>query len=119
MEGTERSEEIIRTPGSSAQPGSHPESPVQPRRRSSRRRSSSSSSASPARRGLRAGYFALASLWGCLAGTGVLVVGLSVLGRPLRLGPTVAVFLGLAVILSVVGGLLTAAAYRAASRRYR
>jgi len=68
---------------------------------------------------LRAGYFALASVWGCLAGTGALVVGLSAIGRPLRLSPTVAAFLGLAVILAIVGGLLTAAAYRAASRRYR
>ena len=119
MEETKRSEGIIRTPGSSARPGSHPESPAQPRRRSSRQRSSTRSSASAARRGLRAGYFALASLWGCLAGTGVLVVGLSAIGRPLRLGPTVAAFLGLAVIIAIVGGLLTAAAYRAASRRYR
>ncbi len=95
---------------------SHPESPVRPRRR---RRSSPKSPTSRTRRGLRAGYFALASIWGCLAGTGVLVVGLSVLGRPIRLGSTVAGFLGLAMILAVVGGLLMAAAYRAASRRYR
>ncbi len=96
---------------------SHPESPVRPRRR---RRSSSKSPTSRAHhRGLRAGYFALASIWGCLAGTGVLVVGLSLLGRPIRPGSTVAGFLGLAMILAVVGGLLTAAAYRAASRRYR
>ncbi len=95
---------------------SHAESPVRPRRH---RRSSPKAPTSRARPGLRAGYFALASIWGCLAGTGVLVVGLSVLGRPIRLGSTVAGFLGLAMILAVVGGLLTAAAYRAASRRYR
>ena len=69
--------------------------------------------------GLRAGYFALASVWGCLAGTGALVVGLSVLGRPIRLGSTLAAFLAVAVIIAVIGGLLSAAAYRAASRRYR
>jgi hypothetical protein len=49
----------------------------------------------------------------------VLVVGLSALGKPIRLGTTIAGFLGLAMLLAVVGGLLTAAAYRAASRRYR
>ena len=94
---------------------SESESPVRPRRRGS----SSKSSASRARRGLRAGYFALASIWGCLAGTGVLVLGLAALGKPIRLGTTVVGFLGLAMLLAVVGGLLTAAAYRAASRRYR
>ena len=109
----ERYEEAVGLPGS-ARPVSH--GPVRPRRH---RRSSSKSPTSRARQGLRAGYFALASIWGCLAGTGVLVVGLSLLGRPIRLGSTVAGFLGLAMILAVVGGLLMAAAYRAASRRYR
>ena len=107
---TERYEESVE---------SESESPRRPRRRSSRPGSSSKSSASRSRRGLRAGYFALASIWGCLAGTGVLVVGLSALGKPIRLGTTIAGFLGLAMLLAVVGGLLTAAAYRAASRRYR
>ena len=107
----QRNEEAVRTPGS-APLVSHPESPVRRRRRSS-------PNSPKSRRGLRAGYFALASIWGCLAGTGVLVVGLSLLGRPIRLGSTVAGFLGLAMILAVVGGLLMAAAYRAASRRYR
>ncbi len=107
---TERHEESVE---------SESESPRRPRRRSSRPGSSSKSSASRSRRGLRAGYFALASIWGCLAGTGVLVVGLSALGKPIRLGTTIAGFLGLAMLLAVVGGLLTAAAYRAASRRYR
>ena len=107
---SERYEEVVETES---------ESPVRPRRRSSRPGSSSQSSASRARRGLRAGYFALASIWGCLAGTGVLVVGMSALGKPIRLGTTIAGFLGLAMLLAVVGGLLTAAAYRAASRRYR
>ena len=107
---TERYEESVE---------SESESPRRPRRRSSRPVSSSKSSASRSRRGLRAGYFALASIWGCLAGTGVLVVGMSALGKPIRLGTTIAGFLGLAMLLAVVGGLLTAAAYRAASRRYR
>ena len=107
---TERYEESVE---------SESESPRRPRRRSSRPGSSSKSSASRSRRGLRAGYFALASIWGCLAGTGVLVVGMSALGKPIRLGTTIAGFLGLAMLLAVVGGLLTAAAYRAASRRYR
>ncbi len=106
-------------PSGSARSESQPESPVRPRLRSSRRRSSSRSSASRGRRGLRAVYFALASIWGCLAGTGMLVAGLSALDRPLRLDPTVAGFLGLAMLLAVAGGLLTAAAYRAASRRSR
>jgi len=118
MGESERLEETSGSPGS-ARPASHPESPVRPGRRSSRRRPSSRSSVSRGRRGLRAVYFALASIWGCLAGTGMLVVGLSALDRPLRLGPTVAGFLGLAMMLAVAGGLLTAAAYRAASRRDR
>ena len=93
-----------------------------PVRRRRRRRSSSRSSArssSRSRRNLRAGYFTLAAIWGCLAGTGMLVVGLGALGRPLQLGSTLAGFLGLAMILAVVGGLVAAAAYRAASRRFR
>ena len=108
----QRHEEAAGTPGS-ARPVSHPVSPARPRRHRS-----SSSSAPKSRRNLRAGYFALASVWGCLAGTGALIAGLSVLG-PIQLGSTVAGFLGLAMILAVVGGLLAAAAYRAASRRYR
>lgn len=88
-----------------------------PRRRSSER--SSSSRRSGSRRNIRAGYFALAAIWGCLAGTGVLVVGLSSFDHPVRLDPSVAGLLGLAMILAVGGGLVAAAAYRAASRHLR
>ena len=109
--GASEQEHNVRTPGSA-----RPDSGVRRRRH---RGSSSRSSSSVSRRVLRAGYFALAAIWGCLAGTGVLIAGLSSLGRPLRLGPTLAGFLGLAMILAVVGGLLMAAAYRAASRRLR
>ena len=114
MGESERYQEAAVSPPGSARPVSHPESPVRPSRR---RRSSSRSPKS--RRGLRAGYFALASIWGCLVGTGVLVLGLSLLGRPIHFGSTVAGFLGLATIIAAVGGLLVATAYRAASRRYR
>ena len=88
-----------------------------PRRRSSER--SSSSRRSGSRRNIRAGYFALAAIWGCLAGTGVLVVGLSSFDHPVRLDPSVAGLLGLAMILAVGGGLVAASAYRAVSRNLR
>ena len=59
-----------------------PRSPGPRRRRPER---SSSSRRSGSRRNIRAGYFALAAIWGCLAGTGVLVVGLSSFDHPVRL----------------------------------
>ncbi len=93
-----------------------PRSPGPRRRRPER---SSSSRRSGSRRNIRAGYFALAAIWGCLAGTGVLVVGLSSFDQPVRLDPSVAGLLGLAMILAVGGGLVAAAAYRAASRHLR
>jgi len=93
-----------------------PRSPGPRRRRPER---SSSSRRSGSRRNIRAGYFALAAIWGCLAGTGVLVVGLSSFDHPVRLDPSVAGLLGLAMILAVGGGLVAAAAYRAASRHLR
>ena len=97
-----------------------PRSPGPRRRRPERSSERSSSSRRSGSRGnIRAGYFALAAIWGCLAGTGVLVVGLSSFDHPVRLDPSVAGLLGLAMILAVGGGLVAAAAYRAATRHLR
>jgi hypothetical protein len=64
-------------------------------------------------------YFSLAAVWGFLAGTGAVLVGLTAVGRPARLGSLgVAVIIG-AALAAVVGGFVAAAAYRAASRRMR
>ena len=59
------------------------------------------------------------TVWGFLAGTGAVLVGLTAVGRPARLGTLgVAVVIG-AALAAVVGGFVAAAAYRAASRRLR
>jgi hypothetical protein len=64
-------------------------------------------------------YFSLAAVWGFLAGTGAVLVGLTAVGRPARLGALgVAVVIG-AALAAVVGGFVAAAAYRAATRRLR
>jgi len=75
------------------------------RRRSSRRR--------PPR--IRHLYFALASLWGFIAGTGTVLGGLAALGRPLSLSPTVMLVLVGAGGLSLLGGFVASAAYWDAS----
>jgi hypothetical protein len=91
-----------------------------PERRRSRRRSSShGDSTRPARSRLRALYFSLAALWGFLAGTGAVLVGLSSMGRPVDLGGPGLAFVSVAAVASLAGGVVVAAAYRAASRRYR
>lgn len=93
------------------------EPPTSPDRQ--RRRSSARPSTGGARGRVRMLYFSLAALWGFLAGTGAVLVGLTAVGRPARLGPLgVAVVLG-AAIAAVAGGFVAAAAYRAASRRLR
>jgi hypothetical protein len=86
-----------------------------PRRRSPSRRRSSSRT----RGRLRALYFSLAAVWGFLAGTCAVLVGLAAVDRPARLGSTgVALVVG-AAVLSLVGGLVVAAGYGSASRRVR
>jgi hypothetical protein len=71
------------------------------------------------RRRLRALYFSLAALWGFLAGTGAVLIGLRTVGQPTGLAPRCVAFVAVAAVLSLVGGLVAAAAYRSASRRYR
>lgn len=84
-----------------------------------RHRSSSHVSSRSLRRRLRALYFSLAALWGFLAGTGAVLIGLTTMGEPVGLAPRGVVFVAGAALLSLVGGLVAAAAYRSASRRYR
>ena len=89
------------------------------RRRRSRRRSSSHGDSTRRARGrLRALYFSLAALWGFLAGTGAVLAGLSWMGRPVDLGGPGLAFVSLAAVVSLAGGVVAAAAYRAAGRRY-
>jgi hypothetical protein len=68
---------------------------------------------------LRKLYFCLAAAWGFLIGTGAVLVGLAALGRPLHLGPVLAVVLGAAGVLAVAGGLIASIAYRDASNGLR
>jgi hypothetical protein len=64
-------------------------------------------------------YFTLASLWGFVAGSGTILVGLAALGRPLRLDPTLTLVLAGAGGLALLGGFVASAAYRDASRSTR
>lgn len=64
-------------------------------------------------------YFSLASLWGFLIGTATLLYGFSLAGHRLELSPVAIVVMSAAVVLAVVGGVITARAYREASRRGR
>ena len=84
-----------------------------------RRRRSSGRSVSRERNRLRLLYFSLASLWGFLIGTLTLLVGLSLVGRPVRVGPVGYSMLAAAATLAVAGGFVVSAAYRDASRRRR
>jgi hypothetical protein len=68
---------------------------------------------------LHALYFSLAALWGFLAGTGAVLVGLAATGRSAGMDSRCSVFLAVAAVLALVGGFVVAAAYRSASRRYR
>ncbi len=64
-------------------------------------------------------YFSLASLWGFLIGTATLLYGFSLAGHHLELDPVAIVAMAAAVVLAVVGGVITARAYREATRRGR
>jgi hypothetical protein len=88
-----------------------------PRRR--RRRSASRSSSRKTRGRLRKLYFSLAAVWGFLAGTGAVLVGLSAAGRPARLGTSGSMLVAGAAILALIGGVVAAAGYGSASRRLR
>jgi hypothetical protein len=54
-----------------------------------------------------------------LAGTGAVLIGLTTVGQPIGMAPRCVIFVAGAAVLSLVGGLVAAAAYRSASRRYR
>jgi hypothetical protein len=84
-----------------------------------RRRSPSQVSTRTVRRRLRALYFSLAALWGFLAGTAAVLIGLTTAGRSPGLAPRSVMIVAGAAVLSLVGGLVVAAAYRSATRRYR
>ena len=77
-----------------------------------RRRSERGMGTSIRRRRLRLVYFALASIWGFLAGTAAIVVGLAVTDQPVRFAPWLVLALGVAALAAVVGGAVAAAAYR-------
>ena len=64
-------------------------------------------------------FFALASLWGFLIGTGAVLGALTVKGLTLPLAPQFVGILALAVLLALAGGLVAAAAYRESSGRFR
>ena len=87
-----------------------------PRRRRRRKRTSSSSSRRVGGR-VRFVYFSLASLWGCLAGTGAVVIALrSREAMPSLDGKTMLSLLA-ALAVSIIGAAIVAAAYYSASRR--
>jgi len=73
-------------------------------------------SASSTRRHL---FFALASIWGFIAGVGGLLAAMSAAGRPLHPGLGVTAGLIPAFIVAVAGGFIAAAAYRESKRRSR
>lgn len=103
------------------EPEGQPTESRAPSSRRRRRRSPSQVSSRSLRRRLRALYFSLAALWGFLAGTGAVLIGLTTVGQPAATGmaPRCVIFVAGAAVLSLVGGLVAAAAYRSASRRYR
>jgi membrane associated rhomboid family serine protease len=68
---------------------------------------------------LRALFFALAALWGFVAGIGALVAGFQLNGQPVRVGPWL---IGTAIpgaLFAIVGGIVAANAYREARDRRR
>lgn len=92
-----------------------------PGRRDSERRQARSSdrrgSSRLRHRRLRTLYFALASVWGFLAGTTGVVVSMAAGGRPLGFGPRVGTVLAASTVIAVLGGLIAARAYRDATTR--
>jgi hypothetical protein len=84
-----------------------------------RRRRASRRSSARSRTRLRSTYFGLASLWGFLTGSGAVLLGLAIAGRPVELGLGTDVLLIGGGAVALLGGLVAAAAYREASRRQR
>jgi len=85
--------------------------PHRPRRRSATR-------IRPSTR-LRHIYFAFAAVWGFLIGVGTIVAALAWAGDPVYFGGGVAVLLLPGLALAIVGGIVSAGAYREARRRLR
>ena len=88
------------------------------RRRRRRPQAARGASTRRTRQRLRVMYFSLAALWGFLAGSGAVLVGLSGAGRRVQLsGPALGLFGGASVV-ALIGGVVAAKAYRSASRRH-
>ena len=107
--------EISKNPGPGYSALESAEPSVRHRRKSSRQATANGNQ----RRRLRLVYFRLASLWGFLIGTVMLLYGFSLSGRRLELSPVAIVAMSAAIVLAVVGGIVASRAYRAASRRDR
>ena len=69
------------------------------------------------RRRLRLLYFALAAVWGYVAGTAAVLGTLSMTGRPLPIDGNLVSGMVLAAVLALVGGAVASVAYREAVRR--
>lgn len=85
------------------------------RRRRKRRRSSDGSSSRGG--GVRFLYFSMAALWGCLAGSGAVVIVLRVREAMPVLDGKALLSLLAALVISVAGAAIVAAAYYSTSRR--
>lgn len=72
-----------------------------------------------ARGRLRNAYFGGAALWGFLTGTGSILAGLSLVDVTFQPGPTGVVLIAIAAALALIGGFVSATAYRQASKRNR
>ena len=68
---------------------------------------------------LRTLYFSLAALWGFLAGTGAVLIGMAAVGRPTGMGARGGLCVLCAAVIALAGGLVAATAYRSATRRWR
>ena len=62
-------------------------------------------------------YFALASVWGFAAGSVAVFAGFNTLSQPLRFESGLALTLGIAVAIAIVGGVVVSLAYREALKR--
>ena len=89
-----------------------------PRRRRVRTRTSQPNP-DAARGRLRNVYFGGAALWGFLTGTGSILAGLSLVDVTFQPGPTGLVLIVIAALLALIGGFVSATAYRQASKRKR
>jgi len=91
-------------------PASEPtRSSLRPRRRRSQRQRR--------HKGLRGIYFAMAAVWGCIAGSAGVLAAAASGGQRLSFGGGLLLALGIALVAAIVGGLVSAAAYREARNR--